>query len=121
MREKISKHFYRDEFECKCGCGFDTVDATLLELLENVRNYFGSSVTINSACRCKDHNLAVGGGVNSQHLLGRASDIVVEGVTSVRVYHYIDTNYPDQYGMGIYDTFVHIDSRNRKGRWDKTT
>ena len=121
MKNKISINFYREEFECKCDCGFDTVDKILLDILENVRNYFGVPVEINSGCRCEAHNKAVGGSVNSQHRFGRAADIVVQGVTPSRVYSYLDANYTDNYGLGLYDTFVHVDSRNRKARWDKTT
>ena len=121
MRKKLSQHFYRDEFECSCGCGFDTVDSELLEILENVRTYFGVPFSPNSSARCREHNRGVGGSETSQHRLGRAADITIEGVTTARVYHYLDANYPDQYGMGIYNSFVHIDSRGRKARWDKTT
>ena len=116
MRDKISKHFYREEFECKCGCGFDVVDIKLNEVLEDLRDYFGA-VHINSACRCKTHNEAVGGRPTSQHRLGKAADITVEGVTPLRVYQYLDAKYSDVFGIGKYDSFTHIDVRFRKARW----
>ena len=56
---KISKHFKREEFACKCGCGFDVVDVELLEVLEELRELCGQPITINSACRCKNHNQSV--------------------------------------------------------------
>jgi uncharacterized protein YcbK (DUF882 family) len=121
MREKISKHFYRDEYECKCGCEFDVVDIELNKIHEDIREYFGVPVTINSACRCKNHNMAVGGSQTSQHLLGKAGDTVVNGVTPLRIYQYLDVRYPDALGLGLYDTFVHIDSRKRKARWGDAT
>jgi len=116
MREKISRHFHRDEFECSCGCGFDVVDKKLNDILEDVRQTFGA-VSINSACRCKSHNESVGGSKKSQHLLGKAADIVVDKTTPKRVYQYLDTKYPDAFGIGSYDTFTHIDVRNFKARW----
>lgn len=41
----------------------------------------GSPVIITSGYRCEEHNRAVGSVRNSQHLLGNAADIVVDGVT----------------------------------------
>ena len=119
MREKVSKHFYRDEYACKCGCGFDVVDIELNKVHEEIREYFGTPVFINSACRCEAHNKSIGGEDNSQHKLGKASDIVVNGITPQRVHQFIETTYPDKLGLGLYDTFVHVDVRKNKARWDK--
>jgi len=55
-RIKLSKHFYRDEFACQCGCGFDTVDHELVKILEDVRKTFNAPVHISSGCRCEKHN-----------------------------------------------------------------
>jgi uncharacterized protein YcbK (DUF882 family) len=114
---QLSKHFKREEFRCGDGCGFDTVDSKLLEILEDVRVFYDAPITINSACRCYLHNKNVGGGEHSQHLLGRAADIVVKGVDPRDLAHYLRERYPDKFGIGEYDTFTHIDSRNTKGRW----
>ncbi len=56
----ISKNFKRSEFACKCGCGFDTVDAALIIVLQSIRDQFGALV-VNSDCRCDSHNKSVGG------------------------------------------------------------
>ena len=117
MREKVSKHFYRDEFECKCGCGFDVVDIMLNKVLEDIREHFGTPIAVNSASRCSNHNMAVGGRLSSQHLLGKAADIAVDKVTPLRIYQYLDVKYGDVFGIGHYDTFTHIDVRERKARW----
>jgi uncharacterized protein YcbK (DUF882 family) len=113
----ISEHFARSEFACKCGCGFDTVDTELLDVVENLRLYYGVPVRSNSACRCYAHNKAVGGSKNSQHLIGRADDVVVEGISPALVYKYLDEKYPDTYGIGFYNSFTHIDTRDKKARW----
>lgn len=117
---RISPYFSRDEFACKCGCGMDTVDAELLSILDDIRFRFNAPVIINSANRCPEHNKAVGGSSNSQHLKGRAADIVVANVHSADVYEYLDLRY-SQCGLGIYDSFVHVDSRGTKARWDNRT
>jgi uncharacterized protein YcbK (DUF882 family) len=111
----LSKHFNRSEFACKCGCGFDTVDYGLLDTLEYIREWFAEPVTINSACRCIAHNKAVGGSDNSQHLKGKAADIVVRDNSPTRVLH--ACNMRSGLGVGVYDTFTHIDSRGTDARW----
>ena len=58
---------------------------------------------------------------NSQHTHGNAADIVVVGVKPIDVYNYFNSYYPDTYGVGIYNTFVHIDVRPNKARWDYRT
>ena len=114
---KLSEHFNRSEFACKCGCGFDTVDAELIEVLEEIRGIYQRPVVINSGSRCYEYNKSVGGGKNSQHLLGRAADIDISGTSPLDVQSYIDGVYPDSYGLGRYSNFTHIDTRNKKARW----
>lgn len=111
----ISEHFSREEFACKCGCGFDTVDCELLEILEAVRGHFGKPVIISSACRCESHNQNEGGATNSQHLYGRAADITVQSVSPAEVHAYLD-NFATP-GLGKYNAFTHVDSRSGRGRW----
>lgn len=116
---KLSVHFSRPEFACKCGCGFDTVDAELVDALEDVRMHFMAPVVINSACRCLEHNESVGGAKNSQHTKGRAADIVVKGATPAEVYEYLNKKYANEYGIGKYNSFTHIDTRSGvSARWD---
>lgn len=104
--------FRRSEFACKCGCGLDTVDAELLNVLSGIRANFNTEIIINSGCRCRDHNAFVGGRAKSQHLISRAADIVVTGVLPVIVAEYLDSKYPDCYGIGRYASFTHIDTRS---------
>lgn len=116
---KLSQHFSRSEFACQCGCGFDTVDIQLLEALENVREYFKAPVTITSGCRCESHNYKIGGASDSQHTKGRAADFKVQGKTPQEVHDFLCRMYPDRFGIGLYDSWVHFDSRSQKARWKK--
>lgn len=118
---KLTAHFSRSEFACKCGCGFDTVDIDLINILEDVRKYFGSPVTINSGCRCSEYNEKIGGEKNSWHMKGRAADIVVEDVEPDKVADYIESITYYNVGLGRYNTFTHVDSRGVKARWDFRT
>lgn len=113
----LSKHFSRSEFSCKCGCGFDTVDAELISILEDLRDHFNRPVRVNSACRCNEHNNHVGGAKNSQHLIGRAADITVDDISPMGVYVYLSEKYTDKYGIGRYAGFTHLDSRTTRSRW----
>ena len=113
---KISEHFSRSEFGCPC-CDFDTVDTMLIWVLEDVRDHFGEKVTISSGARCCRHNAIVGGGKDSQHLLGKAADIVVEDVRPERVADYLEHAYPARYGVGRYESWVHVDVRESLARW----
>jgi len=115
----LAKHFERSEFSCRCGCGFDTVDAELIRVLVSVRAYFGRPVHIHSGCRCVAHNRDVGGANQSQHLLGKASDIFIENVPLEDIDDYVDRKYPNDLGIGLYDRFIHIDVRNGYGRWSE--
>lgn len=114
----VSKHFSREEFKCKCGrCDQDTVDVELVTLLERLREWAGEPIIITSGNRCPDHNRAIGGSLRSQHLLSRAADIRVRGKTPKEVQDKFNEWYPYSYGMGSYDSFTHIDTRNSKARW----
>jgi len=114
----ISKHFYRTEFACNCGCGQDTIDAELITVLERVREHFNKPIVINSGNRCKAYNESIGGSKNSQHTKSRAADTVVKGVDPDKVQKQLDEWYPGRYGIGSYNTFTHIDTRGYRVRWD---
>ena len=114
---QLSAHFQRREFACHCGCGFDTIDADTLRVLEAVREHFAAPVIVTSAARCREHNASVGGAPNSQHLVGRAADIQVKGATPEAVHDFIALRFPTA-SLGLYLTFVHVDTRtNGPARW----
>ena len=114
---KLSANFHREEFSCKCGCGQDTVDAALIRILEIVRAHFDSPITITSGNRCVLHNKAIGGASDSSHLIGKAADFKVKNVSSIEVYNFINLHAPNDYGLGQYSSWVHVDSRDVMARW----
>ncbi len=113
----LTSNFSRKEFACKCGCGFDDVSLELVAVLQKLREHYDRPVVINSACRCEEHNERVGGAKGSKHKEGIAADIVVRGVSPKEVHKHLIDLYPDQYGIGRYNTFTHIDVRETKARW----
>lgn len=117
----LSKNFSRAEFACRCGCGCDTVDAELIRVLEDLRRcLFSHPITITSGCRCPKHNMEVGGEIDSQHMKGKAADIVVEDMPPEMVAECLEDKYPGKYGIGRYPTWTHIDVRSGPPkRWPK--
>lgn len=113
---KLSSNFYLKEFECKCGkCKNTIIDDNLVQSLQKIRNHFGKQVIINSGYRCYKHNKAVGGAALSKHRFGMAADIVVKGVAPQTVAAYAETI--GMKGIGLYPTFVHVDTRRSKSFW----
>ena len=115
---KISKHFRRSDFACKCGkCNCDTIDAVTLKICEVVRMYVGKPITPSSGHRCHEYNTSVGGGRKSRHLHGRAVHLPAADVEDV--YQMLCKKYPNKYGFGLYDGYIHIDTRSGgPARWD---
>lgn len=117
---KLSTDFWRAEFACKCGCGFDVVDTELLDVLQHLRTTTGRRITITSGARCPKHNKRVGGSKTSQHLLGKAADFAVDGMSPKEVAQWLKTNMDagvGQYGLGLYRSWVHIDVRSQPAHW----
>ena len=122
----MTKNFNIKEFECKCGCVMpDEVlynVAKLVNQLQTLRDVIKTPIQINSSYRCKKHNKAIGGSLSSQHILGKAADIVVRGYDpSLEVYPLIEELINEglilQGGLGDYPTFTHYDIRKTKARW----
>ncbi|RLA83623.1 MAG: hypothetical protein DRG78_03815 [Epsilonproteobacteria bacterium] len=115
-----SKYFKEKEFDCKCGCGLNNIKSELVVILDDLREKFNSPCTVNSACRCESHNASVGGVTSSKHLWGNAVDISIKGFSTDDVYKYLDNKYPNSLGIGYYDTFIHIDLRKERTRWNES-
>jgi len=108
--------FTRDEFACKCGCGFAAVDAELVDILNDVREFYESPVIVTSGCRCALHNDNIGGSPGSYHTKGMAADIKVEGTDARDVAAYIESTSP-HCGIGLYPSWVHVDVGRPSRRW----
>lgn len=104
------KYFARKEFACKCGCGFDEIDHELVQILDAVREHFDLPCRVNSGCRCETHNKTWNGAPRSQHLLGKAADVRIEGITPSLVAEM--AIQLGATGTKVYNTFTHIDVRD---------
>lgn len=121
---RLAPDFKVRELRCRDGSDTVMVDETLTVVLQCIREHFGKPVTITSGYRTAAHNAAVGGAKSSQHLLGRAADIRVQGVSVEDVAAYAESLMPGWGGVGRYPVkagrakgWVHVDTRANKSRW----
>ena len=121
---QLAPGFKVREFRCRDGSDAIMIDQTLVVLLQAIREHFNKPITITSGYRTAAHNAAVGGAKSSQHLLGRAADIQVQGVSVEDVAAYAEALMPDWGGVGRYPVkagrakgWVHVDTRPNKSRW----
>ena len=115
---KLSDNFKVNEFRCKDNSDVIFIAPALVDILQAIRNHYGKAVNINSAYRTPTYNKKVGGATYSQHLYGTAADIRINGVKPKDLAAYIETLMPNYGGIGIYPTFVHVDIRKVKSRWN---
>ena len=121
---RLAPDFKVRELRCKDGSDTVMVDEALTVVLQCIREHFGKAVVITSGYRTAAHNTKVGGAKSSQHLLGRAADIRVQGVSVEDVAAYAESLMPDWGGVGRYPVkagraagWVHMDTRADKARW----
>jgi lysozyme family protein len=113
----LAPNFHLREFSCHCGkCSSVLVSPTQVARLQQLRNALKKPITITSGYRCEKHNAAVGGVADSQHPRGTATNIKVAGLTPAQVAVEAEKIWTDG-GLGIYRTFVHLDSRGSRARW----
>ena len=121
----MTKNFSLKEFNSKDGSKMPSeVYLNIVKLvgqLQFLRDYTGRAITVNSAYRSPEHNSKIGGAMSSQHLLGKAADITIEGLKPAEVYRLIDElidmGLMLQGGLGSYKSFTHYDIRKTKARW----
>ena len=115
--QKIADNFRAREFDCQgAGCCSTTlIDERLVDYLQQIRTHFGKPVYL-TAYRCKVHNdRTPNAASNSYHIYGRAADFHIDGVAPAEIAKYAESIGVK--GIGLYDTFVHIDTRDSKSFW----
>lgn len=123
--KQLTEHFNLSEF---ISPNDNTVELTdeiinnltiLSQQLEVIRTHLGQPITINSGYRSKEHNKAVGGVKNSQHLLGKAGDLRSNDSLhlSTLIKKLMDEDLIKKGGIGLYKNFVHYDWRGVYKHW----
>ncbi len=114
-------HFSIQELKCKCNkyCeGEYFHDPAFLDALEVFRKELGAPVFINSGRRCPEHNKAAGGASQSQHMLAIAVDIRILPHSRKALWNAAAKAGFTEHGMGFGATFLHLDWRKGRSRWD---
>jgi peptidoglycan hydrolase-like protein with peptidoglycan-binding domain len=115
--QKIAANFRAREFDCQGrGCCAETkIDEKLVQYLQQIRDHFGKPVYL-TAYRCKTHNARTPNAApNSYHVYGQAADFHIDGVAPAEIAKYVESIGVK--GIGLYDSFVHIDTRTSKSFW----
>lgn len=115
---KLSANFKVSEFACKDGSDTVFISPGLVTVLQKIRDHFAKPVIITSAYRNDTYNKKVGGADYSQHKYGTAADIYISGVSPATIAAYVETIMPNTGGIGIYNSFVHVDVRAARARWN---
>ena len=114
--------FKAAEFASKDGkpspYGPMNVKPELVEFLNQLRLRFGYALIVNSGYRSPEHNAAVGGVPNSQHVKGLAADIRPQDPKQLDALWALADDMNETGGCGRYDSFVHVDRRGYRARWD---
>jgi uncharacterized protein YcbK (DUF882 family) len=122
---QLTENFKLDEFTCRDGSPVpDEYLPNVIELCKNLqilREVLGKPIIVISGYRSPSYNTKIKGAKRSQHLLAKAADIVVPGMTSLEVRDTIIKLIKEgkmcKGGVGIYPTFTHYDIRGFNARW----
>jgi uncharacterized protein YcbK (DUF882 family) len=114
--EKIGQHFKVREFACQDGSQVVFIDSYLVSILDILRNQVGKPIIINSGYRTPRRNKLVGGAKYSYHMRGMAADIRIDGMGAKEIANKLNAIVPNECGIIVYKTWVHIDTRTEKYR-----
>jgi len=125
MEVQLSKNFVLSEFHCRDGTRvpsmyYDNLK-TLVYNLQMLRDCIEKPIIILSGYRTIEHNKAVNGSRKSYHLTAQAADFIVPSIMIETLHeivgHLIRNGSMKPGGLGLYDTFIHYDTRGYNSRW----
>ena len=123
---KLTANFSLSEFKCKDGTDVPTElmpnVKKLANELQKLRDLLDEPIYINSGYRAPSYNKKIGGARNSFHVQAKAADIVVKSLSPKQLHskieYFISQGVLNFKGIGLYSTFVHVDVRDKKARWN---
>lgn len=93
------------------------IDFYSMDCLQNFRDEVGKSFIINSAYRSPDYNTFIKGATTSQHMKGKAFDISMHNHGDIEELAEVAREFGFN-GIGYYNTFLHVDTRESTAFWD---
>lgn len=135
----LTKNISDYELKCKCGKCQVTIQAhePVIGLVQSVCDYYSElykvdrvKLVITSAARCYEYNRVPaseggpGSNDHSQHPRCNAIDFKIfagdHQIPPIAVFNHLNAIYENELGVGLYRTFIHIDNRPSRHRWDRT-
>ena len=115
ISQEAERHGYRNEPNEK-----QTENLRLLcvNVLQPLREIINAPIFINSGFRSFDVNTAVGGRFNSQHLEGKAADLVVPSMNLVDVFNIVSQRFPFDQLILEFGKWIHVSWNGDKNRRD---
>ena len=122
---KLEENFSLSEFRCRDNSDvpdelMDNV-RLLAQNLQVLREHVGKPIRVISGYRSPKYNRKIGGARKSQHMLAKAADIKISGMTPEEVkaviVQLIKEGKMHVGGIGLYRTFTHYDIRGWNARW----
>ena len=122
---KLTENFSLHEFRCKDGSDvpeeyMDNV-RELAENLQVLRDKISKPITVISGYRSPEYNKKIDGARRSQHMLAKAGDLIVKGMTpdevKAEITQLIKEGKMKKGGVGLYTHFTHYDVRGFNRRW----
>ena len=122
---QLTSNFKLSEFKCRDGTDVppDMRESVqlLAENLQVLRDSLNRPIRVISGYRSPTYNTKIGGAKKSQHMLAKAADIKIKGMSPPEVKAEIEKliKSGDMHagGVGLYTTFTHYDIRGRNARW----
>lgn len=104
------------------------LDDNLIHAAQFLRTYYNTPVRVNSSFRTINHNTSIGGAKSSKHLTGKAIDLSFPNNPEILEQYnqdivnksgvFLELKTMGINGFGLYDSFLHVDTRNSNAFWD---
>lgn len=125
---RLTRNFFLSEFitsQTAERCGYDNTPndeqinnlrMLCVNVLQPLRDIVLVPIIINSGYRCTEVNLAVGGKSNSQHIEGKAADLIVPAMPIVDIFNIILQSLPFDQMIFEFGRWVHVSWNNNSNR-----
>ena len=113
ISQEAERHGYRNEPNEK---QIENLRLLCVNVLQPLREIIGVPIFINSGFRSFDVNAVVGGKFNSQHLEGKAADLIVPSMNLVDVFNLISQKLSFDQLIYEFGKWIHVSWNGEKNR-----